>query len=349
MIAIDAMGGDFAPTAVIQGAVKAAQKGISVILFGDQTLVIPLLNQSHKHWQQLPILFEHCSQVIAMDEEPGIAVLRKKNSSLVRAMHAVAAGKARAIISAGNSGAMLVASTIILGRVPGILRPAIGSFLPTNTGSFFCLDLGANVDCKAEFLEQFASMGDVYVQLVSNITKPRIALLSNGHEPYKGSHAVKQAYRLLASHPNFIGNIEARDIFDDRADVLVCDGFAGNVLLKAVQGTARTMMGWVVQEAKKSWVRQLLLWCNAGLFKGLKQKIDYARVGGALLLGVNHPVVLAHGCSHAGAIENAILFAHEVVQDNRIALFNKKVQKIIKKEQSVLSRNSAANTDELIV
>lgn len=349
MIAIDAMGGDFAPAVVVQGAVKAAQKGISVILFGDQARVLPLLHNEHKQWHQLPISVEHCSEIITMDEEPGIAVLRKKNSSLVRAMQAVKNGKARAIVSAGNSGAMLVASTIILGRVPGILRPAIGSFLPTNSGSFFCLDLGANADCKAEFLEQFACMGDIYVRLVQQKTKPRIALLSNGHEPYKGSTAVKQAYTLLTTHPHFIGNIEARDIFEDRIDVLVCDGFAGNVLLKAIQGTAKTMMGWVAQEAKKSWVRQLLLWCNAGLFRGLKRKIDYARVGGALLLGVNHPVVLAHGCSHAGAIENAILFAHDVIGDNRITLFNKQIQNLLQKKQSIGSVYTDQKTDELLV
>jgi glycerol-3-phosphate acyltransferase PlsX len=347
MIAIDAMGGDFAPTVVVQGAIRAAQKGISLTLFGDQIKVIPLLNQFHKQWQQLPILFEHCTQTITMEEEPGIAVLRKKDSSLVRAMQTVAAGKAHAFVSAGNSGAVLVASTIILGRVSGVLRPAIGSFLPTNAGSFFCLDLGANVDCKSEFLAQFGSMGHAYVQVVQYTAKPRIALLSNGHEPYKGSLAVKQAYQLLADHPDFIGNIEARDIFDDRADVLVCDGFAGNVLLKAIQGTARTMMSWVTQEAKKSWIRQLLLWCNAGLFRGLKQKVDYARIGGALLLGVNYPVILAHGCSHAGAIENAILFAHEVVKDSRILLLNKKLQTIFKKEHSE-TKNTHKKTNELI-
>lgn len=328
MIAVDAMGGDYAPQAIVYGAFNAARRGISVSLYGDSSQLVPLLEQcaiTHniKSWKALPIEIVHTTEKICMHDEPSRAVLHKKDSSLVRAVQAVRDGKAKAIVSAGNSGAALVAGTLILGRVDGILRPAIGDFLPTKTGSIFCIDLGANTDCKPEYLEQFAIMGVAYVKLMSGITSPRVALLSNGSEPYKGSLVVKQAYeRLQNSALNFVGNLESRDMFDDQADVIVCDGFVGNVLLKGIQGTARAMMAWIDQERKASWRYSLGLLLSKGLFRSLKQKIDYAKKGGALLLGVHSPLIIAHGCSNADAIEQAIIFAHQVVEEKRIERFN---------------------------
>ncbi len=323
MIALDAMGGDFAPKVAVEGAVKAARLGIAIGLFGDQTVIESMLIGIDAQWRSLPISVFHCSQVIGMADEPSRSVLKKNDASLVRAMQAVVDGDATAVVSAGNSGAALVAGTLILERVEGVLRPAIGNFLPTNKGSVFCLDLGANTDCKVDYLEQFALMGHVYVQQVRNIKRPRVGLVSNGVEPYKGSLAVKQAYARFEQLPiNFVGNVEARDIFDDHADVLVCDGFVGNVMLKTVQGTARSLMTWIQQESSKSYWRQLALYCAAPIFKTIKQRIDYANKGGALLLGVKHPLVVAHGCSTAVAIERALLFAHDVVAHQRIAHFN---------------------------
>jgi phosphate acyltransferase len=323
MIAIDAMGGDNAPQVVVEGALNAAKQGIALTLFGDALVIKPLLDALDPLWSSLPITVDHCSQFIAMDEEPSFAVVRKKDASLVRAAHAVRQGRANALISAGNSGAVLAVSTLIIGRVSGVLRPAVGSFLPTQAGSFFCLDLGANVDCRPEFLEQFAYMGHCYVAQVKKISSPRIALLSNGHEPYKGPTLIKQVYaQLEKSQLNFIGNIEARDLVYDTVDVLVCDGFVGNVLLKTMQGMAKTMSLWIKKEAEQSLLQRIGLFIASNVFRRIKQKTDYARIGGALLLGVNNPVVLAHGSSDAYAIENAIKFTHQIVQEKRINSFN---------------------------
>lgn len=338
MVAVDVMGGDFAPQALVLGAYQAARRGISITLFGDVTQIHELLHtislNNKQCWKDLPIKLEHCSEIIGMEEEPSRSVLNKKDSSLVRSMQAVADGTAQAIVSAGNSGACLVAGTLILGRTHNVLRPAIGGFLPTQHGSVFFIDLGANTDCKPEYLEQFAYMGHVFVSMTKNIERPRIALLSNGSEPYKGSLAVKQAYeRLQHASLNFIGNIEARDTFDDKADVIVCDGFIGNIVLKSMQGTTRAMIDWIHQERMKSWLHTLGLYLSKGLFRNLKKKIDYAQKGGALLLGLNYPLIVAHGCSNAQAIENAIMFAHDVVQKCVVPEFNATLQQLLMKKQ----------------
>lgn len=340
MIAVDAMGGDYAPHAIVYGAFNAARRGISVSLFGDESQITHILEQlAHQYkldtWQSLPIQIVHTSQKITMHDEPSRAVLHKKDSSLVKAMQAVADGRASAVISAGNSGAALVAGTLILGRVDGVLRPAIGDFLPTQSGSVFCMDLGANTDCKPEYLEQFAIMGHAYVGLMKGIENPRIALLSNGAEAYKGSLVVKQSYELLKnSGLNFVGNVESREMFQDHADVIVCDGFVGNVLLKGIQGTTRAMIDWINQERATHWWYSLGLWLSKGLFRSLKNKIDAAKKGGALLLGVKHPLIIAHGNSHELAIEQAILLAHLVVSERRLIHFNEKIISMLDKKNA---------------
>ncbi len=308
MIAVDAMGGDLAPQAIVHGAYKAAQSGISVQLFGDLKQLDFLLSELDKNWSLLPITIEHCSQVIHMAEEPSRAVIRKKDASLVRAVQAVANGKAQAVVSAGNSGAALVAGTLILKRIKGVSRPAIGEFLPTRNGSIFCMDLGANTDCKPEHLYQFAHMGHAYVSLIKQLENPRVALLSNGNEPYKGSLAVKAVYdSLMHSDLNFIGNLEARDMFDDKADVLVCDGFVGNIMLKSMQGITGTLSHWLIEGSSQSWFGRIRLAFGAGLLRSIiRKKVDYTQKGGALLLGVNHPLIVAHGCSDALTIKNAL-------------------------------------------
>ncbi len=337
MIALDAMGGDLAPCATVQGAINAAKKGICIGLFGDKDQLTTTLHSIDRDWRSLPISLFHCSQTISMGEEPSRGVIKKQNSSLVQAIQVVADGRAQAVVSAGNSGAALVAGTLILGRIDGIMRPAIGGFLPTRTGSIFCLDFGANTDCKPTYLEQFALMGHVYVRMMQRIRRPRIALLSNGVEEYKGSLVIKQAYASLKKnkHIHFIGNLEARDIFDDYADVLVCDGFSGNVLLKSIQGTVRMFSYLIKQEGSRSLCRKIWLSLSAGIFKGLKRKTDYAQKGGALLLGLKHPLIIAHGCSHAVAIENALLFAARVVRDNIIPTFSNELSGLIRKKSNV--------------
>lgn len=318
MIAVDVMGGDHAPRSIIEGALEAAKEGVPVLLCGRRENLEPLLIKTNN---SLPIEVEFCEQQILMDEEPGRAVREKANSSLVRAMKAVVSKRAKAFFSAGNSGSVLVASVLLSGKVCGIQRPAVGVFLPTTTGSVFCLDVGVNVDCKPEYLYQFALIGHAYVRLIKGIEKPKIALLSNGHEAYKGCQLVKETYdRLTHSGLNFIGNIEARDL--GGADVIVCDGFVGNVLLKTMQGTVSSLFSRLQTEVSSSWLSKLFLLLNNRMLRGLKQRFDYASTGGALLLGVNHPVILAHGRSDSRAIKNGILFAHRVVCENRIPLIN---------------------------
>ena len=332
MIAVDVMGGDYAPQEAVQGALAAAQKGVPLILFGNQDKVMPLLAHYYPRWRSLPIELVHCSDVIDMDEDPLRGVLRKKDSSIFRALQAVHSGKAHAFVSAGNSGAVMAAATIVVGRVPGVMRPAIGTFLPTTHGSLFCLDLGANPDCKAEYLVQFAYMGYAYVRLIKHIAQPRIALLSNGHESYKGSALVRKAFDLLSQTDlEFIGNIESRDIFSGRADVIVTDGFTGNVLLKGIQGTAKAVMDWMKEEASRSLLLKLLLGFAYPVLSRVKKKVDYARTGGALLLGVNKPVVIAHGSSKEQAITQAIVFAQKTVEQKIIPTFNETLKMLLEK------------------
>lgn len=327
MIAVDAMGGDYAPNVVLAGALKAAQSGIPILLCGNIDQMEPILTHLCPSWRALPISCEPCTQVIDMAEEPSRAVVRKKDASLVRAAQAVKEGRASALVSAGNSGAVLVAGALIIGRVPGVLRPALGNMIPTPHGGVYCLDLGANTDCKPTYLAQFALLGSVYLQEAYGIAKPRVALLSNGHEPYKGSEAVKETYALLEEqkHIHFVGNLEARDMFDGAVDVLVMDGFVGNVLLKGIQGTVRALFGWIKQEATRSWWRRLLGFCVKPLFTAVRAKTDYQKAGGALLLGVEKPVVVAHGSAQADGIYYAIRYAHESAGNKILSRVNNRL------------------------
>lgn len=330
MIAVDAMGGDYAPREVLAGALKAAQSGIPILLCGDIAHIEPILTSLSPSWRDLPISCEPCTQTIDMAEEPSRAVIRKKDASLVRAAQAVKEGRASALVSAGNSGAVLAVGSLIIGRVPGVMRPALGNMIPTPHGGIFCLDLGANTDCKPAYLAQFAVLGSVYVQEAIGIKTPRVALLSNGHEPYKGSQAVKEAYGLLEKQSgiHFVGNLEARDMFEGTADVLVMDGFVGNVLLKGVQGTIRALFGWIKQEAARSWYHKLLALCAKPLLSAIRTTTDYQKAGGALLLGVQKPVVVAHGSSQAEGIYSAIFFAHSVAQKNSLKRVNACLEEI---------------------
>jgi len=324
MIALDAMGGDYAPNVTVHGAIGAAKRGIHVALFGDEPRLRHLLDEAEPTWQSLPITISHCTQTIAMGEEPTRGVLKKTDSSLVRAVHAVADGVAHAVVSAGNSGAALAAGTLIIGRVEDVARPAIGGLLPTRNGYVFCADLGATTDCKPEYLEQFALMGHVYAQQHLGIAHPRIALLSNGHEPYKGSSVVKQAYALLVQRRDitFVGNLEARDIFEGHADVLVCDGFTGNIMLKTIQGTLREMATQIKQEVQSSWIYKVAFAMNRGIVTRLKSANTYRDQGRALMLGLQKPMIIAHGCSSATAIEDALLFADQMVRDQFLVRYN---------------------------
>jgi glycerol-3-phosphate acyltransferase PlsX len=343
-IAVDAMGGDNAPDVVVSGVIKAAQKGVSICLFGQEQRLVSLLSSFDLEWKtKYAITIVHCPDVIGMEEISVRHIFKQKMSSVYIAIDHLKQKKVAAVVSAGNSTAIHAMATCIIERVAGVLRPALGTFLPTVYGGrVYCLDLGANTDCKPIYLEQFAYMADIYVRELTGILRPRVGLLSNGHEPYKGSSVVKDVFkRLKNSSLNFVGNIEARDIFQGHTDIIVCDGFVGNIMLKTAQGTVKAVTQIIAQEAKASYLSRFLLGITGGLFKKIKSRFDYANVGGALLLGVKEPVVIAHGSSTSEAIENAILFAHEVVLCQYIKKFNQTVQATMQKVSIALDASNS--------
>jgi glycerol-3-phosphate acyltransferase PlsX len=306
-IAVDAMGGDRGPEAVVDGALAARGDGIEPILFGSASL-------DAKGLELWPT-----TQVVAMREKPADAFREKTDSSLVRAVKAVADGEADAVVSPGNTGAMLAAGLVLLRRVRGVRRPAIAVPIPARRGPCVLVDAGANADCRAEHLLQFATMGAVFAEEMLEIARPQVRLLSIGEEPEKGNQLTLEAHALLAaSDLDFRGNAEGRDILEGAADVLVTDGFTGNVALKAVEGTIRTLLDSLREEITASsagTVGGLLIRPAA---RRLRKRLDPDTYGGAYLLGLRGLVVIAHGNSSATAIANAIRLAargvdHDVV------------------------------------
>ena len=317
-IALDAMGGDKAPAEQVAGAVLAARDlQISVSLVGPEKVLAPELGRHQA--SQLPIEIVDAPESIDMADHPVEAVRRQKGSSMNVGIQLVRSGHADAFVSAGNTGAVMVASLFGLGRLTGIERPALGSIFPTTKGTCLILDIGANADCRPEHLLQFGRMGERYSRLVLGVTQPRVALLSNGEEETKGSKLVQEAHALLReSDINFVGNIEGKDITRGIADVVVCDGFVGNVLVKLAEGISEFTFGLLRTELTSS------LRGRAGGFlllpslRRIKRKIDYQEYGGAPLLGVNGVVIVAHGRSGALAIRNAIRVANQAARSNLI-------------------------------
>ncbi|GAC1394735.1 MAG: phosphate acyltransferase PlsX [Ktedonobacteraceae bacterium] len=314
-VALDAMGGDNAPGEIVLGAVQAAREyGIGVYLVGREEAIRAELAKHDTQGLDLPIL--HTDEVIAMDEHPANAVRRKKSASMTLALQLVRDGKAVGAVSAGNSGAMLAASLFTLKRIAGVERPALGGVLPTKDGACLVIDMGANTDCKPEYLQQFALMGSLYMERVFQMTAPRVGLLANGEEESKGNQQVVEAHQLLNANAailgiNFIGNIEGRDIPTNGADVVVCDGFVGNVVLKLSEGLAETLLGLIRTQMTSSFTSKL---AAAVLRPGLRKvfkRLDYAEYGGVPLLGVNGSAIVSHGRSNAKAIKNALRVARQ--------------------------------------
>jgi glycerol-3-phosphate acyltransferase PlsX len=306
-IAVDAMGGDRGPGAVVEGALAARADGIEPIVFGSSGL------------DTRGLTLVPTTQVVGMDEKPADAFRTKEDSSLVRAVKAVADGEADAVVSPGNTGAMLAAGLVLLRRVTGVRRPAIAVPIPARKGPSVLIDAGANADCRAEHLLQFATMGAVFAEEILDIARPSVRLLSIGEEPEKGNQLTLEAHELLtASDLDFRGNAEGRDVLEGAADVLVTDGFTGNVALKAVEGTIRTLLDSLREEITASTtgtVGGLLIRPAA---RRLRKRLDPDTYGGAYLLGLRGLVVIAHGNSSATAIANAIRLAargvdHDVV------------------------------------
>lgn len=314
VIAVDAMGGDFAPDAVLDGALLAASQGASLCLFGDKELLERLLSQRNDKWRDLPIVVDHAPDIIAMDEEPVASIQKKTKSSLVQAVQSVKAGRCKAVISAGNSGALMASATLFLGREKGIKRPAIAGFVPSSKGPVLMLDLGANTECKPEYLAQFALMGSNYAKKYLGKSTPKVALLSNGHERGKGSQLTKEAFKLISQNNNlnFLGNIEPYGIFGGDADVVVSDGFSGNVLLKTMEATFSFFKRELIASCKGDKV--LSEWGNS-FFCAMSEKADVRVQGGASLLGVKGLVIVCHGNADAFAIKQAIMRVDGLIRE----------------------------------
>ncbi len=320
-VVLDAMGGDDAPAVAVAGAVQAARDfGLTVRLVGQPTLIAAELAKHDVAGLQLPIT--PASQMIAMDEHPASAVKNKPDSSIVVAMESVKCGQSAAFVSAGNSGGVMTAALLNLGRIKGIKRPALATIFPSRTplGFTLLLDVGANTEVRPEYLRQFALMGAHYAERVLQVSNPRVGLLSIGEEDDKGSLLTQEAATLLRQTDlNFIGNVEGKDIPHGTADVIVTDGFTGNVYLKGAEGFAKFLFGALKQQIKARPLAMVGALLARGAFKALEKQLDYREIGGGILLGVNGIVVVAHGRSDALAIRNAIRTAMQAVERNVVA------------------------------
>lgn len=312
-IALDAMGGDNGPSPIMEGLFLALKqnKNFIAIAVGNRELLLPLIPLKYK--DRIEIF--HCTDVISMSDSATDALKRKESSAYI-AIELVKDGKADAFVSAGHSGASMSLATLRIGRIKGVSRPAIATLMPTVDKNTLVLDVGANVDCDAKNLKEFAIMGNVYAQDILGIEKPLIGLLSNGEEESKGNEVTKEAFTMLENMPNFIGNVEGNDIFNGSVDVVVCDGFIGNIMLKTAEGVAETIGKIIKQNLRRSLVSILGAVLMRKVFKGLKLKVDYAEYGGAPLLGVKAPVIIAHGKSNPKAIQNAIFQAVAAAQSD---------------------------------
>lgn len=316
-IALDAMGGDFAPFQTVKGAVEAAESSpdIQLVLVGREDDIQTELAKYSQVTSLKNIQIVHASEVVSMSDPPSISFRKKKDSSIQVALRLVREGKADAFVSAGNTGACMAAATLILGRISNVDRPAIATVFPTNKGPVLLLDMGATVDSRPQNLLQFAGMGLAYAELVLGIKKPRLGLLNIGEEVEKGNQLTQAAYELLkTAFPNFIGNIESKFILKHVADVIVCDGFVGNSVLKFGESIVETFMQYFKEERRKSFLSVIGLLLLYPAFKRFKKIYDYEETGGAPLLGVNGVSIIAHGSSSSKSICNALKTAVQCVE-----------------------------------
>ena len=312
-IAVDAMGGDFAPQSIVEGAVLAAREhGVPVVLVGDEKIVRQEVAK-YPGTDSLPLTYVHASEAVGMDESPLTPIRKKKDSSIKVAFDLLKEGDASAVVSAGNSGAVMATAVFLLEKL--VDRPAIGTIFPTLKGWTIMLDGGANVDCKPSHLVQFALMGEAYAQYILKKDRPRVGLLSNGEEESKGNELIRETHAILkTSSIGYIGPVEGRDIFNGRADVVICDGFVGNAVLKICEGLAEAIGSMIRQEIQGSiWGKIGYLFAHKAVGH-IKKKLDYSEYGGAPLLGVDGVVIIGHGRSTPKAMKNAIRIAHEYAQ-----------------------------------
>lgn len=317
-VALDAMGGDHAPGEIVLGAIEAAREyGIGVYLVGKEDLIKIELAKHDVQGLDLPIV--SADEVIAMDEHDPAKAARNPNTSMVRALSLVKNGEAVGAVSAGNSGAMMAASLFTLRRLPGVERPALGGVFPTKDGVCLVIDMGANTDCKPEYLQQFAIMGSIYMERLFQVKAPRIGLLANGEEEGKGNELVQRTHQLLKQSAstlelNFIGNVEGRDIPAGNADVIVCDGFVGNVVLKLSEGLSETLIDLIKAQIASDLPGKLAGAVVRPRLRKLVKRLDYAEYGGVPLLGINGSAIISHGRSKARAIKNALRVARSTAE-----------------------------------
>lgn len=335
-IAVDAMGGDLGPEEVVRGVIRAARErdgSLSLLIVGDEDAIQRELARQ----RSVPngVAVRHASQTIEMTDKPREVYRRKPDASVVVAARLVKEGEADAFISIGNTGAAMAAAVFLLRPIRGIDRPAIATPLPSLGGTVVLLDAGANVDCAPHQLLEFAIMGQVYSRQVLGVPNPRVGLLSNGEEASKGNELTKQAHKLLQERlPSFSGNIEGREVFRGEADVVVCDGFSGNILLKTGEGVAEMVLSMVREELKRyKWMKLLLLPLRRGI-RDLRNRIDYREFGGAPLLGVNGICIIGHGRSDARAIVNAVRVAETAVRNNLVQEIERAVCTIAPRQAS---------------
>ncbi|MCC6179922.1 MAG: phosphate acyltransferase PlsX [Chloroflexi bacterium] len=314
-VALDGMGGDDAPAVVVEGAALAARElGVRILLVGQPERLGPLLGAQAG---ASGIEIVPASEVVEMHEHPANAVRQKQDSSMVVGVRLVREGRAQAFVSAGNTGAVMAAGLFELRRIPGVDRPALAAVFPTRRGGTLLVDVGANADCRPEYLAQFGLMGSVYMERVFGISRPKVGLISNGEEETKGNALVQAARPKLEGLPiNFVGNVEGKEIPAGEVDVAVCDGFVGNVILKLSEGLASAITGLIRDEIQASLVSKLFAVGVLPAFRRVRKRLDYAEYGGAPLLGLNGVCIVAHGRSNALAIKNAVRAAAQAVQQD---------------------------------
>jgi glycerol-3-phosphate acyltransferase PlsX len=314
-IAVDAMGGDDAPRAVVDGALVAARRlGAGLLLAGDRAAVDAELGR-HPGVRALDVEVRHAPDVVAMEESPAAALRRKPGASIRVAADAVARREAAALFSAGHTGATVMAAHAAFGMLEGVDRPALGVTIPTRRGAAVLVDAGANVECRPAHLVQFAAMGRVFARVALGTSEPRVGLLSIGEEETKGTELVREAHRLLKSSPSFIGNVEGRDVYAGEADVIVCDGFTGNVALKISEGLIDTLETLLREELSQTIAARVGALMSRRAFRGFRRRVDYSEYGGAPLLGVAGICIVGHGRSSPKAVRNAVAMAYRFAED----------------------------------
>jgi len=313
-IAVDGMGSDNSPRSEVEGAIQAAREyGVHVILVGKESVLGPLL-KAQRYGASVEL--KHASEIVAMDEQPAAALRKKKDSSVRVAAELVHQGVASGLVSAGNTGAVMAISKMVIGAVPGVDRPALAAVLPTLKGHAVLLDVGANIACKPHHLLQFAIMGHLFSKKIVGVSNPRVGLMSVGEEESKGNDLTKEVHKALKQvNLNFIGNVEGRDIYNGRADVIVCDGFTGNVALKTSEGLIEAVLQLLKEELSSNLQAMLGALLSQQSFKRLKKRLDYSEYGGAPLLGLRGVSIICHGRSSSNAIKNAIRVAKEFAEN----------------------------------